>query len=193
VHCPNLKRNLLFSFLVVLAACAAPRLTAAPDTPEIANARHSVRIWKNEDGSCSVVVVAPGRALTAEHCRVLLEAGRIEGLRVAGMERIGDTDSATITVPGLACPCAPMASEPAALGDQVLVVGYPYGAGRVLAWGVVQEDPIVGELAGLRFALVPVAPGNSGGGVFNASGRLLGIVSMGFKGYPGMLYVELPL
>jgi S1-C subfamily serine protease len=188
VHCPNLKRNLLFSFLVVLAACAAPRLTAAPEAPEIANARYSVRLVKAEQGTCSAVVVAPGLALTAEHCRMLIQEGTVDGLRAAAMTQIGNSDAAFVRVPELACPCAPIASHRAELNDTVVVIGFPMGTPRVLSWGVIAEpDP---EYPGTTRVSAAVIGGMSGGGVFNSDGRLVGVTSMGAGAFPIMLYVE---
>jgi len=188
-------RNSLFSLLLVFAACAAPRLIAADELPEIANARNSVRLWAHGPASCSMVVVAPGHAVTAEHCRDgLLEEGLVDGKRVISMERIGDTDAARIVAPHLACPCAPMASAPAKLSDRVFSVGFPYGVIRVLGWGTMQEPPVIPfPMPGMRAAAVPSAPGSSGGGVFSASGRLLGTISMTMTGITLTLYTELPL
>jgi hypothetical protein len=45
----------------------------------------------------------------------------------------------------------------------------------------------------MRAATVPAAPGSSGGGVFNANGRLLGVISMTMTGIALTIYTELPL
>lgn len=189
----DVMRNALFSLLVLFAAFAAPRLIAADELPEIANARHSVRLWADGAGACSVVVVAPGHAYTAAHCENLVPEGLIDGKRAVSFERIGTTDAAKLVVPGLACPCVPLASKPAELGDNVFGVGYPYAAIRVLLWGVVQERPIHPQARQFAAASFGVAPGASGGGVFNASGRLVGVISAVFDGMPVTLFTEVPL
>lgn len=189
----DVMRNALFSLLVLFAAFASRPAIPADELPEIANARHSVRMWADGAGLCSVVVVAPGHAYTAAHCENLVPEGLIDGKRVVSFERIGTTDAAKLIVPGLECPCAPLASAPAEVGDSVFGVGYPLGALRVLVWGEQQEPTIHAEVAGFRVASFPMAPGASGGGVFTRNGRLLGVVSAIFRGFPVTLYTEIPL
>jgi V8-like Glu-specific endopeptidase len=193
VNLDDYVKRLAFSLLVVLAAFAAPRLIAADELPEIANARASVRMWADSSGSCSVVIVAPGHGYTAAHCEHLVPEGLIDGKRIVSFERINGTDAAKIVAPGLACPCVPLASKPAALNDRVFGVGYPFGAIRVLMWGLVQENPIYPEIKQFRAASFPMAPGASGGGVFNENGRLIGVISAIINQVGITLYTEIPL
>lgn len=177
-----------FAFLVY-----TPVARPADELPHIATARASVRMWTDGAGSCSVVVVAPGRAYTAAHCEGLVPEGLIDGKRVVSFERIGQTDAAKLLVPGLACPCVPLASEQPNLDDRVFGVGYPHGVMRVLVWGRVQERILVPEAAGFVPASFGCAPGCSGGGVFNKDGRLVGVISAILNGMPMTLYTPIPL
>lgn len=179
-----------FAFLVY-----TPVAIPADELPHVAQARASVRLWTDGAGSCSVVVVAPGRAYTAAHCELLVAEGLIDGKRVLSFERIGQTDAAKLIVPGLACPCVPLASEQPSLGDPAFGVGYPLGVMRVLVWGRVQERLIVPDPIAATFvpASFPCAPGCSGGGVFNKDGRLVGVISAILNGMPITLYTPIPL
>lgn len=189
----DLMRNALFSLLLVFAAFAAPRLIAADELPEIANARASVRMWTDGAGLCSAVVAAPGRAYTAAHCEDLAVNGLIDGKRVVSFERIGQTDGAKLIVPGLACPCAPLASAQPAPGDTVAGVGYPGGYFRTLVYGVVQEPILIAEARGFTAVSFPCMGGCSGGGVFNRDGRLVGVISAIFTEFSMSLYTPIPL
>lgn len=187
-------RNSLFALLLVFAAFAAPRLIAADELPEIANARASVRMWTDGAGLCSVVVIAPGHAYTAAHCLPpLLETGMIEGRKVVAWAMTEGTAFAWLDVPGLECPCAPLASAQPAPGDTVFGVGYPGGYFRVLVYGVVQEPLLIAEARGFTAVSFPCMGGCSGGGVFNRDGRLVGVISAIFTEFSMSLYTPVPL
>jgi S1-C subfamily serine protease len=103
-------------------------------------------------------------------------------------------DVATITVPGLTCPCAPIAPTGAmALEADVIAIGYPWGGENTVTAGyligrvqVVNPDESDGILSGQYIAvLIRVEPGNSGGGLFvrrDGEWQLIGITSWGFTG-----------
>lgn len=186
-------RNSLFALLLVFAALASRPAVPADELPEVANARASVRMWTDGAGLCSVVVVAPGRAYTAAHCESLVAEGLIDGKRVVSLERIGQTDGAKLIVPGLACPCAPLASAQPAPGDTVFGVGYPGGYFRTLVYGVVQEPLLIAEARGFTAVSFPCMGGCSGGGVFNRDGRLVGVISAIFTEFSMSLYTPIPL
>ena len=136
-------------------------------------------------GSGSAVMVAPGLALTVAHV-----AGNkklyILGKPVTTVKIDEERDIALVSV-ALDCPCAPIGSMPN-LDDKVVAVGWPLGAvefateGRVQGWD--------------RFRIwssSPIAPGNSGGGLFAFQAgewKLVGItvevagLNLGFFGMP---------
>lgn len=77
--------------------------------------------------------------------------------------------------------------KPALIGDEVWVVGSALGVPKTVSKGVVVavlED----DLDGARFTVyrtdATVLPGNSGGGMFNADGCLIGIVSFVYMPIP---------
>ncbi len=73
--------------------------------------------------------------------------------------------------------CQPVASdEEVAVGDPVFVIGHPVGLTFALSTGIVSRlaDPQVLQIS------APISPGNSGGPVYDDSGRLVGIVTSMF-------------
>lgn len=136
--------------------------------------------------SCSVVMIAPQEALTARHC-MKMEAPvvTIDGVQYPVTFAYGNPalDLALLIIPNAPCPCAKPSVNPIKEGDNVSLVGFPYGIGKVVTYGEFQGRVMI---AGVEYAMItaPARPGNSGGGVFNAKGELLGIVSMGdLSGY----------
>jgi S1-C subfamily serine protease len=137
--------------------------------------------------SCSVVMIAPERALTAAHCLGMASpVVTIDGYDYVVTEGYAASprDIAVLIIPGAPCPCAQVSDIPAVEGDWVAAVGYPYGIARVVTYGEVQGR-IVFEEDGQEYLLVTAlgAPGNSGGGLFNEHGELIGIVSKGAQGH----------
>lgn len=137
-----------------------------------------------EHAGCSGVMIAPTLMLTAYHC----VAGG--SARFVGPERLQATvlkfdeggDVALLAVP-MGCPCAPVASSPAAPDEPIIAIGYPmnqYVGVQMLTEGRAQGVAYHEELKGERLRLsVPVASGNSGGGVFahRAGWKLVGILT----------------
>jgi putative serine protease PepD len=106
-------------------------------------------------------------------------------------------DHAMLSVPGLKGPAAELSCKAAQVGEKVYIVGQPLGA---LRWAVspgtvastyplakaVQE-----EVSGLGWQQLvtltaAVAPGSSGGPVFDANGRLIGLVVASLGQFSGM-------
>ena len=193
LHPRDLLKAMMFSALVIISTITASYAVAWTGPEQLA--REATRKWVAGDANCSVVVIAPGKALTAAHCEELaIMGGTVDGLAVTAVAPSYDRDLATIDVPGLACPCVPVSPRSANIGEVVIVTGFPYGSPVVvLTRGEVQGDwPYEGQPHVLTTA--PVAPGNSGGGVFivNDDGTLL-VVGVASKSPPQgalMLYVE---
>jgi serine protease Do len=118
--------------------------------------------------------------------RVLVSgaASPLQG-RVVACGRVPDADIAVVEVRGAKLPITPLAPDDALeLGDDLVVIGAPFGKGLSVAAGIVSQ--IEYDLA--EGAVVPRAPrslktdaaigyGSSGGGVFDVPrGHLVGLV-----------------
>jgi hypothetical protein len=158
-----------------------PQLTPPFDSVYEKGRSQTVRIW--HDGSiCAGVVVTRRLVLTSWHCVAELRSLQVSfddksKLRADRNAEVLVKDRSTdLAVLRLSqdfdLPPATLASTPAKSGDQVLVIGHPYGDLYYAAQGTVVEPDE-------RFFLTSAAvePGNSGGPAFNAKGELIGNVS----------------
>jgi len=103
--------------------------------------------------------------------------GRSFDARVDGIAR--DADLAVIRVRGLDLPVATVRSEPAVIGERVAAIGYPGGGGATITTGVVlgfTDGPILGEQVPAIRVSAEVRPGNSGGPLVDAEGRVIGVI-----------------
>lgn len=148
-------------------------------------------------GTGSIVVIAPGYALTANH---VVHDNKMKGVELRYYVILGDkklevkvvkynksTDMALIHG-DFKCPCAPIAKKDPALDDEVVTVGYPlYGVynlqfasvGRVQGETSFAYQPKNSNLHTVFVSTASAAPGNSGGGSFaleDGEYKLVGIV-----------------
>jgi len=137
----------------------------------------------NDGGAASGVVIAPGRMLTAAHLFGGYDAWKVNDgdvKRTFTIEYIDPlTDVAVLSVPGIKCPCAPLARDTADQFSEVFILGYPLGARNpVLTDGRWQGQAT--DYADLVTA--PATYGNSGGPVFileDGMAKVIGLVSSG--------------
>ena len=135
--------------------------------------------------SCSAVIVAPNRALTAAHCvdipamALLMHNGDVLPVISFEVDQQG-RDLATLHVVNLRGAYAFTTDIPVQTDEMVFAVGYPYGVGPVLTVGTFQfriTNPMVGQT--FLLSTVQVAPGNSGGALYvvrDGAPYLVGIV-----------------
>lgn len=107
----------------------------------------------------------------------LVDGRRLEGELVA---RDADVDLALLRVPGTGLPAATVADAGALrVGSVVVAMGHPLGIRSALTAGIIHAmGPLI---PGGRFwiqADVRLAPGNSGGPLADASGRVVGLNAM---------------
>lgn len=148
--------------------------------------------------TCAGAIVAGGRVATAYHCvaaggrpRITTRDGTVVVGRVVGVRR--DADLAVIDAPGLAgLPGVALADEAPPPGSDVFAIGHPFGIREPLGFmeGTLRWSVASGVVSavGPRAVQVdaPLNPGNSGGPILDADGRLIGVVSRKSAGGEGL-------
>ncbi len=185
-----LPARYLFAALV-LAIALAPSLASAQadcDAPEpVCAARGAVFALSSPfDPLASAVLVAPGELVTNRHVvadetRVVLrlaDGRRIEGEVVPGAYR---GDLVLVRVPGLSG--TPLARAEAGDGPLYAIgADAPGGAIRVYTPGRLLAAPAAGKPRARLHHTAESRPGNSGGALVDAAGRLVAIVTSGGEG-----------
>ena len=136
----------------------------------------------------SAVLIAPGRLLTACHVTRRAESIRVgrEELKWRAYPAMTDIghDLCTLAVPQLADaqPAAIGRAEQLHLGEPVIAAGYPRGGKLDIGNGAIKGLHAY-DGASLIQVSTPFDYGQSGGGLFDTDGRLIGII--GFKAVAG--------
>jgi S1-C subfamily serine protease len=152
-------------------------------------------VHKITDGvqSCSIVMIAPGRAMTAAHCLgMIAPTATIDGKQYVVTEGYANPgrDVAVLIIPSAPCPCATIAVNPPQDGDRIMLMGFPFGQHKVSTYGESQGRVKVDDGQEMILTTAPAYPGMSGGGAFNESGELVGIISMSAEGTVLSMIVE---
>lgn len=198
------RMNLLSAALGVIFL-AGPASWAKSEKSKVVQRalRHSVRVEVMVRGevqrvASGVVIAADGKTafiLTNEHVvqreglsgnasfQIVVERPKLHRLRarVVAEGKVPDEDLAILAVEGEALQPAPIASEEQVdVGDDVVVVGAPYGRSLSVSSGIVSQLEVDDQDARLQKSMktdAPIGYGASGGGVFEVpSGRLVGLV-----------------
>ena len=192
------------SAAVALVLLALPALAKSEKSRVVQKAlRQSVRVevlvkGKVERAASGVVVATEGDTsyvLTNQHVvqrdglsgnasfQVVIERPRLHRLqaRVIAEGKVPDEDLALLAVYGETLSPAQLAAEEHVdVGDDVVVVGAPYGRALSVSSGIVSQLEVDEENPRMQRAMktdAPIGYGASGGGVFEVpSGRLVGVV-----------------
>lgn len=148
-----------------------------------------VQVRGRARGPASGIVQGPDQVLTADHVlerdddlSVVTPDGRELAARLVGRDPASDL--AVLRAPGLGLAPAVFATTPARVGQLVLAVGRP-GAGPMASLGIISA--VGGPLRTRRGAVleqfvqtdaIPY-PGFSGGGLVDASGAIVGLLTTG--------------
>lgn len=135
--------------------------------------------------SGSGVVIGPGSVVT--NCHVALRGEALEvtlnaasysaSVEVANEER----DLCLLNVPGLVAPAVSLGSvDSLRAGQRVYAVGAPQGLDLTISDGIISALRDVPDGKMIQTS-APVSPGSSGGGLFDTSGRMVGVVTFQTK------------
>lgn len=176
------------------AACAQQAVPEPPSealSPALASAQASVVLVQSRIGGGHIyqgsgVVVAPGLVATNAHVTRGTQGHSVQqGLTSWPVVRVRQDlphDLCLLYVPGLSVPAARVAPEPTQPGQPVMAVGYP-GGRLAVAHGYLRGIWHHGDGRLLQSDALTL-PGNSGGGLFDAEGRLLGLTTLTFTPSP---------
>ena len=133
----------------------------------------------------SGVVIGPGSVIT--NCHVALRGDSLE-VKLGGVGYIAtvevsneDRDLCLLSVSGLTAPAVSLGSvDSVRVGQRVYAVGAPQGLDLTISDGIVSA---LREAQGSKMiqTSAPVSPGSSGGGLFDTSGRMVGVVTFQTK------------
>lgn len=137
-----------------------------------------------DDGICSATAVGRHVLLSATHCFKGAHALKVDGVPVAVTQIVSDgADHVLVTVSRSFAHVA-VRGHPPHVGDHVRYWGNPAGLHDMYREGYVSGVVIV---KGRAATMVSIAGfyGDSGAGVFDASGRLVGVVSILYQSTRG--------
>lgn len=131
----------------------------------------------------SAVVIGPGRLVT--NCHVLARTARIQVLKdnVSYIGRLEfpdpENDLCQLRVDNFTAPAVELASmDKLRVGMRVFAIGTPQGMETTLSDGLLSglRRDADGQLMFIQTS-APISPGSSGGGLFDADGRLIGVTT----------------
>ena len=176
-----------------IAAANTVQPTAAPLGPErvYEMAAPSVAVIESLDGDGrpfargSGVVIGPQKVLT--NCHVIQRAVTVR-VRMGSAEYSANSgvsdnylDLCALLVPSLEAPEVKRASvKDVRVGQTVYAIGAPQGLDRTLSQGLVSALRDTNEGTVIQTSAA-ISPGSSGGGLFDAEGRLVGITTFQTK------------
>ncbi|MBX3609522.1 MAG: trypsin-like peptidase domain-containing protein [Hydrogenophaga sp.] len=180
-------------FGTLALTCAAQAQTDL--TPETLFERVAPSVWTVRTADTegrpltqgSAVVIGPGRLIT--NCHVLRRAARVS----VGRENVSygaelehpdtERDLCQLKVANFSAPPVTIAPpESLRVGARVYAIGAPRGLETTISDGLLsgirRNERAAFEALQIT---VPISPGSSGGGLFDAQGRLIGITTFGLK------------
>jgi S1-C subfamily serine protease len=174
------------------------RLSALPDFVELIE-RVAPSIVAVGDGKQTVgsgFAVAPDLVVTAAHVATAIGADAVvtssagrQPARIVGTQQ--DDDIALLEI-GKPLPVLPLAAQPSKVGEWIVVIGNPFGAGMVATVGIVSAAPgaitATAELSRRLQINASVNPGNSGGPVVNLAGEVVGATTSLVAGGQGIAF-----
>ena len=136
-------------------------------------------IWRSDGFIVTSAHVVGGAGPARPGAQVILADGRRFPAVLVAWDR--ELDLALLSVDAHDLPAAQVGdSDRLRAGELVLAVGHPFGLVGAVVTGVVHAAPARGHHAGPRWiqADLRLAPGNSGGPMADAGGRVVGVNAM---------------
>jgi serine protease Do len=180
-----------------IAACAiGPAFGQAAPSPEDLYRQLSPSIWLVRVYDADGLAAGTGSAVVTGHetlltnCHVLRKSKRITILNdnvqhEARLQHLDiDRDLCQITARNMRAPAVALGdSDRLAVGQKVYALGNPQGLERTLSDGLVSALRRKEDTRELQLVqtTAPISPGSSGGGLFDAQGRLVGITTLQLK------------
>jgi hypothetical protein len=163
------------------ATASGPPLSAEDVFSKVSKSIAQIRATGNDRGAQgSGVVIDSGVVVT--NCHVVADASQI-AVKVGGEVydariKVADRefDLCSLSVDGLTAPAVFVASGEWRVGQRVFAIGSPYGLDLTLSEGLISSLRETSR-GNLIQTTAPISPGSSGGGLFNTSGQLIGIVT----------------
>lgn len=139
---------------------------------------HKVAVHLTMDnGSCSGTVVGKNTVLTATHCLSGAKALAIDGIPVVVYKAYDDKRDHLLLVTSLSFRDAATRGDSPKMGDAVYVIGNPGELVDIYRQGTVAGYKKFPEAAATLYDLNGYF-GDSGAGIFNQDGKLVGIISI---------------
>lgn len=173
-----MKVALLLPALLALSACS---VQAGP----LKEAQRSYLSITDVFGDfrCGATKIDDHTAVTAEHC--VDDAFLLQGQVPSDIIMDGNEHALVIVDKELPGKAAKLAHRYPTYGEEIFIWGKPMGFGPLWRHGDIAgyvtfpEDPSLAHLGTFTIANLFVAPGDSGSGIYNADGKLVGTVSIG--------------
>lgn len=168
----NLARVLLMAVLA-LGGCA-------PANQEASVKAATAVIETPLAGGCSATYIGPRLLLTASHC-IMVDSGPIAINGKVGniVSARHDGQDMAVVVVDIASPVWAKVGKPAGQGDRLFFYGHASGFDALLRRGYV-----TGFHEGRTLVDMTIGKGDSGAGVFNERGEVVGVVSSIFSAHP---------
>lgn len=175
-----------------------PQPDIKPHNPAIAAAHKTTHLLETGDitggGHCSATAIGPHALLTASHCEAPSDVIGIDGeeYKLLAPPIRDKFDHSIFYVNATFTEWATIATEPVQVGDDIFLFGNPgkwddiFRKGYVAALSSTPSQPVAYDFNGF--------PGDSGSGIFNAQGQLVGVCSVGLmQGKPGSAWPTMKL
>lgn len=170
--------------LISLAHCTSSP-SSSQTTSQVAESSLGAVVEIMTDESAGSGVLVSDTGLVATNFHVVSNSSSIE-VRLSNGDRYTPSgivdfdlvkDIAILKIPGFDLPYTELGnSNSVGIGDDVVVIGAPQGLSQSVSRGIISATRNTGEGYSLIQTDSAISPGSSGGGMFDSSGRLVGIM-----------------